>query len=258
MNAQISQQFQQCPLPPSYQNDEIDLKELFLVLWAGKLCIIGVTLLFAVGATIFAIQSPNIYESKAVLVVNVDPYGFIEDNGYMDGLELIHKANAEFPFISGKSMKDIVGKLANSSGSDFNKLSFSIDKRSGQISVFQQGQKAEDVYQNVLSFSQYVNQAYKQSELAKVTIELTLTKALLDQNQIEKVQNILAEKYAQQLYKVTILKNLNTKLLRVIQEPVKATSHIKPKRALIIVLGMLFGGILGVAIVLILFVFRKE
>ncbi|MDD9155989.1 Wzz/FepE/Etk N-terminal domain-containing protein [Aliivibrio sp. S4TY2] len=258
MNDQIPQQFQQHPMASSFQNDEIDLKELFLVLWAGKLWIIGVTLLFAVGATIFAIQSPNIYESKAVLVVNADPYGFIEDNGYIVGLELVHKANAEFPFISGKSMKEAVGELANSSSSNFNKLSFSIDKRSGQISVSQQGQKAEDTYQNILTFSQYINQAYKQRELVKAAIELTSTKALLEQNQIEKVKNMLAEKYAQQLYKVAILKNANTELLHVIQEPVKATSYIKPKRALIIVLGMLFGGILGVAIVLIRFALRKE
>ncbi len=72
------------------------------------------------------------------------------------------------------------------------------------------------------------------------------------------MQDVFAEKYAQQLYKIALLKNPNTELIQVIQQPVKATSHIKPKRALIVVLGTLLGGMLGVAIVLVRFAFRKE
>lgn len=258
MNNQSPQQYQQYPQPPSFQNDEIDLKELFLALWAGKLWIIGLTFLFAIGATIFAVQSPNIYESKAVLVVDADPYGIVEDNGYAAGSQLVHKANAEFPYISGKVMKESVATLANSDGLSLSRLSFSIEKRGGQITVSQQGLQVSDIYQNVLMFSKYVNQAYKQAELAKVNVELESTKALLEQNQIEKVQDVLAGKYAQQLYKEALLKSQSTELIHVIQEPVKATSHIKPKRALIIVLGTLLGGMLGVALVLVRFAFRKE
>jgi uncharacterized protein involved in exopolysaccharide biosynthesis len=58
--------------PEFYQNteafdDEINLKELFLVLWNGKLVITLITGFAAVCAVLFALSLPNIYESKALL-----------------------------------------------------------------------------------------------------------------------------------------------------------------------------------------------
>lgn len=47
--------------------DEIDLRELFTVIWKGKFVIIIVTALFAVAAVIYAINQPNIYKSEALL-----------------------------------------------------------------------------------------------------------------------------------------------------------------------------------------------
>ena len=58
--------------PETFQNteafdDEIDLKELFLVLWNGKLVITLIIGFTAVCAVLFALWLPNIYESKALL-----------------------------------------------------------------------------------------------------------------------------------------------------------------------------------------------
>ncbi|MDC1306635.1 Wzz/FepE/Etk N-terminal domain-containing protein [Pseudomonadales bacterium] len=64
------------PVPPvgspPYQgsdaaDDEIDLRELFTVLWRGKLLIVGVTLLFAIGAVVYALSLTNVYRSEALL-----------------------------------------------------------------------------------------------------------------------------------------------------------------------------------------------
>ncbi|MCS6153476.1 LPS O-antigen length regulator [Shewanella baltica] len=51
----------------SVANDEIDLRELFSVIWQGKWLIIAITVVFAIGAVIFAIKQPNIYKSEALL-----------------------------------------------------------------------------------------------------------------------------------------------------------------------------------------------
>ncbi|MBB1440681.1 LPS O-antigen length regulator, partial [Shewanella sp. SG41-4] len=51
----------------SVENDEIDLRELFAVIWQGKWLIIAITAVFAVGAVVFAINQPNIYKSEALL-----------------------------------------------------------------------------------------------------------------------------------------------------------------------------------------------
>ena len=48
-------------------DDEIDLKELFTLLWNGKLVITLITGFAAVCAVLFALSLPNIYESKALL-----------------------------------------------------------------------------------------------------------------------------------------------------------------------------------------------
>jgi LPS O-antigen subunit length determinant protein (WzzB/FepE family) len=48
-------------------DDEIDLRELFAVLWAGKLKIIAITAIFAVASVIYALSVPNQYKATALL-----------------------------------------------------------------------------------------------------------------------------------------------------------------------------------------------
>ena len=48
-------------------NIEIDLKELFGVLWAGRTIIAGITSIFAIGAVIYALSIPNQYKATAVI-----------------------------------------------------------------------------------------------------------------------------------------------------------------------------------------------
>ena len=40
-------------------DDEIDLKELFGVLWAGKILIVAITAIFAIGSVLVALSIPN-------------------------------------------------------------------------------------------------------------------------------------------------------------------------------------------------------
>lgn len=51
----------------SMGDDEIDLRELFSVIWQGKWLIAGVTLVFAVASVVIALMLPNIYKSEALL-----------------------------------------------------------------------------------------------------------------------------------------------------------------------------------------------
>lgn len=52
------------PHSPFLSSDEIDLRELFAIVWQGKWWIIGVTVLFLVSAVIFALSLPNKYKSE--------------------------------------------------------------------------------------------------------------------------------------------------------------------------------------------------
>ena len=48
-------------------DDEIDLRELFMVLWAGKIKIIAITAVFAVVSVVYALSVPNQYKATALL-----------------------------------------------------------------------------------------------------------------------------------------------------------------------------------------------
>ena len=56
-NAQMNDQY----------DDEIDLREVFTVLWAGKIKIIAVTAMFAIASVIYALSVPNQYKATALL-----------------------------------------------------------------------------------------------------------------------------------------------------------------------------------------------
>lgn len=52
---------------PHFEEDEIDLRELFGILWAEKWLIIGVTAIFAIASVIYALMQTDIYRAEAVL-----------------------------------------------------------------------------------------------------------------------------------------------------------------------------------------------
>ncbi|KPZ72998.1 LPS O-antigen length regulator [Shewanella sp. P1-14-1] len=70
MTKQIPQNYSDANFDVNQQSineDEIDLKELFSVIWQGKWLIIAVTTLFAIGSVVFALSQPNTYKSEALL-----------------------------------------------------------------------------------------------------------------------------------------------------------------------------------------------
>ena len=55
---------------PVTNDDDIDLRELFRILWAGKWLICGITFVAAVIAVVVALMLPNIYRAEALLAPN--------------------------------------------------------------------------------------------------------------------------------------------------------------------------------------------
>ena len=53
--------------PQEHYDDEIDLRELFGVLWAGKIKIVAITAVFAIASVIYALSVPNQYKATALL-----------------------------------------------------------------------------------------------------------------------------------------------------------------------------------------------
>ena len=68
-------------------DDEIDLRELFGVLWSGKIKIIVITAMFAVGSVFYALSVPNQYSATALLApAQSDGGGLSSALGQLGGL----------------------------------------------------------------------------------------------------------------------------------------------------------------------------
>jgi uncharacterized protein involved in exopolysaccharide biosynthesis len=63
------------PQDSDYRDDEIDLRELFGIIWKGKWWIIAITFVFAVGSVFYSLSLPNIYKSEATLAPSEDSSG---------------------------------------------------------------------------------------------------------------------------------------------------------------------------------------
>lgn len=59
----------------SNADDELDLLELWNVIWGGKWIIIAITTIFAVASVVYALSLPNIYRSEAVLAPSEEAQG---------------------------------------------------------------------------------------------------------------------------------------------------------------------------------------
>lgn len=62
-------------MPQQQADDEIDLGQLWAVIWADKWLIIGISLLAAVLAAAIALQMPNIYRAKVVVAPSEEAQG---------------------------------------------------------------------------------------------------------------------------------------------------------------------------------------
>ena len=67
-------------------DDEIDLRELFGVLWAGKIKIMAITAVFAVASVIYALSVPNQYKATALLASAHSSGGGLSGLGRFGGL----------------------------------------------------------------------------------------------------------------------------------------------------------------------------
>ena len=91
-------------------NDEIDLLELFNVLWDGKWIIVSVTAFASIIAVIYSLSLPNIYESKALLVPTKSSSGIsgnLQSYSGLAGLAGIRLPSGGEESNSGKAIQKI-------------------------------------------------------------------------------------------------------------------------------------------------------
>ena len=241
---------QQCSpqIPASYQsNDEIDLREFLRALWDGKLIIITTFIFLVAGAVFFAVKQPNVYKSNASFVLEQDFYGSMK----------ISEPKISTQFLSSSELKKKMSAEAKADITLLNGVIVSYNKRNKSFSISKTSTELQAAFDGVSIYSLTLNSVLKSIELEKVQASIDTLKSQ------EKVYSLKTKEYldellAQQLFKKGLLENPSSKLVIQTREAVKPTSHIKPKRTLIVALGALLGVMLGIAIVLVRFIFRRE
>ena len=76
----------QTPDSEHYPDDEIDLRELFATIWAGKWLIIAITFLFAAGGVAYALYKPDIYQASVLMAPANEESGLSGISGQLGGL----------------------------------------------------------------------------------------------------------------------------------------------------------------------------
>tara|TARA_R110000823_G_scaffold34574_3_gene96235 strand:+ start:996 stop:1946 length:951 start_codon:yes stop_codon:yes gene_type:complete len=89
-----------------YADDEIDLRQLFSTLWAGKWLIIALTAVFTVGGVAFALSKPDIYEASVLVAPANGEVGAQGLSGQLGGLASL----AGISLGGGGSDKTVIAK----------------------------------------------------------------------------------------------------------------------------------------------------
>jgi uncharacterized protein involved in exopolysaccharide biosynthesis len=296
-------------IAPAY-DDEIDLKELFNVLWAAKKLILGITSVFAFVSVIYALSLPNQFKASALLAPAQQQSGGLSGAlGDLGGLaalagvnigggdggeaqiaqEIIRSWGFLAKFVEENDLavevfaadgwskeknqlsidNDIYdieekrwvrnppsGKTANPTSWELYKkflemVSISADNKTGLISLsveyFSPYMAQQWVEQLVVS----INQHMQQRKLQMVNTNIEYLEAQIQKTSIAGMREVFYTIIEEQV-KSKMLAEASPEYVFVTVSPAMVPEEkSQPKRALICILGVLLGGMLSVAFVLV-------
>ena len=265
-----------------YQEDEIDLKELFKVLWLKKNFIIGITAVITLLAGIYAFNKTPTYEATALVEIGNYKNNNNNNNVLVDSVpELVKKLNLLFidllknekdreaTITSISTVKGTSSFINIKSESTSNKLaSNEINKIITYIQNKHQTE-LENILNNrkskITSIDRQINTIKnKQLELLSNKNDLNGNEALLNSLQlismingelgVQSISGLIKEKTELGL----LLNKRNYKNSEVVGRIITNDYPIKPKKKLIVAIAFIAGFILSIFLVFIMNAFRKE
>ena len=302
----------------AYLNDEIDLKELFTVLWDGKLVVLILTSLAALVSVMVAMSLPNIYTANALLAPADDadsgmgsylnqysgiaslagvslPGGgesskaglaielmqsrsfigdFVEKRDLLPELMAVKEWNSISNLLSyDETLYDAQSQTwvrevpppykpkpsrLEAYEALSNHLSISQNKETGFVSVSFDHQSPFVAANWVKWLIDDVNETMRAQDIAEATRATSYLREQVEQTSSKDIQALLFELIQRQTETAMLAEVRPEYVFKTIDPAVAPEVKSKPNRALICVLGMLLGGMLGVVIVLIQHYARSE
>ncbi|WP_221074101.1 Wzz/FepE/Etk N-terminal domain-containing protein [Agarivorans aestuarii] len=312
----MTQQVQQHQAyPPAYfeqaAEDEIDLRELFAVIWRGKWLIIACTAVFAIGAVIFAINQPNIYRANALLAASNQESnklsGMASQFGGLASLaginlnagggtdqttlaievlksrqffkEFLDKYQIKADLMAAQDWNPVSGELsynpevydaqanlwkrevkapkqAEPSMQESHKvfakvLSVTTNKETGLVTIAAEHISPKVAQQWVNWLVKDINQVMQQRSQQETLANINYLKEQLEKTSVAQMQTVFYQLIEEQTKTLMLAEANDDFVFKIVDPAVVAEQKVKPKRALICMLGTLLGGMLGVMIVLV-------
>jgi LPS O-antigen subunit length determinant protein (WzzB/FepE family) len=267
-----------------YQEDEIDLKELFNTLWFKKNLIIGITVSITILAGIYAFNKTPIYEAAALVEIgNYKNNNNNNNNVLVDSVpELVKKLNLLFIDLlkNEKDRKATITSISTVKGTS-NFINIKSESTSNKL--------ASNEINKIVTYMQSKHQAEleniignRKSKITSIDRQISTIKnrqlellssnnnnlnrneALLNSLQlISMINGELAIQSMSELIKEKtelglLLNKRNYKNSEVVGRIITNDYPIKPKKKLIVTVAFIAGFILSIFLVFIMNAFRKE
>ena len=299
--------------------DEIDLRELFSVIWQGKWLIIAVTAVFAIGSVIFAIMQPNIYKSEALLApateeqdgglsalagqfgglasmagINLGGGGgvdktqmaievmksrqftseFIQQHNLLPDLMAIKKWNMAdnsisyndeiYDASSKKWLREVKAPFKpepsmQEAFKEFKKIvAVNAAKDTGMVTVSVEHISPAIAQQWVTWLIEDINKVMKERDVAEANRSSEFLTKQIALTNVADIRSILYKLIEEQAKTIMFAEVRDEYVFKTIDPALVLEEKLKPKRALIVIFCTVFGGILGVMLVLIRYFVKKE
>lgn len=293
-------------------DDEIDLRELWNVIWAGRIKIIAITAVFAVTSVIYALSLPNMYKSEVILapaqsdgksgmgalaaqygglaamaginlgggdtsrieqaikLLNSWPFleEFWQEYNYKPMILAVEHWDArtdklEFDESLYDSARDIwvrevdaeAGELAEPSSYETYKelvkmLSVELDHETGLIYISAEHYSPIVAEEWVSLLKRKINTYYQQKDMVEAQKNIDYLTAKIQQTRLTNMQSVFYNMIENQTKTLMLAEVSEEYLLKTVVPSKVAEEKSKPRRALICILGFLFGGVFGLVFVL--------
>ncbi|MCT2530540.1 Wzz/FepE/Etk N-terminal domain-containing protein [SAR92 clade bacterium H921] len=305
------------PMAIDYEN-EIDLRELFAVLWAGRKLLVGITSVFVLVAVVVALITPNQYKATAIIapahsggssmmgamasqfgglasIAGIDlggdqssdaqeameimqSWGFIEkfieqnnlavevfaaegwdgrnnrlslDSSLYDSEQQQWVRNPP----SGKTIAPTSWELYE----EFSKrLSVSSDKKSGLVSVSVEYYSPSIAKQWVELFILTINEHMRDRKLTQVNRNIEYLEVQIDKTAIADMREVFYQIIEEQIKNKMLAEASPEYAFTTVSRAMVPEEKSQPKRALILILATILGGMFSALVVLVIHYTRKD